>query len=337
MNWQRRFRYWIAALFSKRRLEREMAEEMREHLELRTERYIQSGMSPEEARHAAQRGFGGVDQLKERCRVQRGWMWLENLARDMRFAVRSLRRSPGFTFVAVVTLALGIGANTALFSVVKALLFDSPFRDPDRLMFVAEKVPEGDGAALSYPSLLEYKREQRAFASLAGFRLQSWNLTGGNEPERVDGLQASANLFATLGLQPMLGRAFNADEDRPGGAKVAVIGERLWRRRFGADPSVLGTSITLDGDPPTYSRPSATPRLGRTTGNGTRSTPWDVCLGMFRSTRPALCWTPLRPGWPKSIRRRMPVVRSASNRCATVRLATCGAPSGCCRRSRLWS
>jgi putative ABC transport system permease protein len=239
----------LRSVFTKPALDADFNEELAQHLEAATDDNIRAGMTPEEARRQARIALGGVDQVRELHRDARGLPWLENLGRDGRYAVRTLRRSPGFTFVAIATLALGIGANTALFSVVKALLFDSPFREPDRLLFVAEKVPEGDGAALSYPSLLEYQREPRAFASLAGFRLQSWNLTGGNEPERVDGLQASATLFATLGLQPMLGRAFNADEDRPGGAKVVVIGERLWRRRFGADPAVLGTSITLDGEP----------------------------------------------------------------------------------------
>jgi putative ABC transport system permease protein len=132
---------------------------------------------------------------------------------------------------------------------VKTLLFDSPFRDPARLVFVAERVREGDGAALSYPDLVEYQKENNAFESLAGFRLQSWNLTGTSEPERVDGLQTSANLFTTLGVQPLVGRVFSTEEDQPGGAHVVVIGEGLWRRLFGEDRGVLGRAITLDGNP----------------------------------------------------------------------------------------
>ena len=129
------------------------------------------------------------------------------------------------------------------------MLFDSPFRDPARLVFVAERVHEGDGAALSYPDLVEYQKENNAFESLAGFRLQSWNLTGTSEPERVDGLQTSANLFTTLGVQPLVGRVFSTEEDQPGGAHVVVIGEGLWRRLFGEDRGVLGRAITLDGNP----------------------------------------------------------------------------------------
>ena len=171
------------------------------------------------------------------------------LIQDLVFAGRVLRRKLGLTVVIVLTLTLGIGANTAIFSVVKTLLFDSPFRDPARLVFVAERVPEGDGAALSYPDLVEYQKENNAFESLAGFRLQSWNLTGTSEPERVDGLQTSANLFTTLGVQPLVGRVFSTEEDQPGGAHVVVIGEGLWRRLFGEDRGVLGRAITLDGNP----------------------------------------------------------------------------------------
>ena len=171
------------------------------------------------------------------------------LIQDLVFACRVLRRKLGLTVVIVLTLTLGIGANTALFSAVKALLFDSPFRDPARLVFVAERVQEGDGAALSQPDLVEYQKESGAFESLAGFRLQSWNLTGTSDPERVDGLQSSAGLFTTLGVQPLVGRVFSAEEDQPGGAHVVVIGEGLWRRLFGGDRSVLGRAITLDGSP----------------------------------------------------------------------------------------
>jgi putative ABC transport system permease protein len=168
---------------------------------------------------------------------------------DLRFSTRILIRNPSLTAVAVATLTLGIGANTALFSAVKSLLLDSPFRDPDRLVFLAERVREGDGAALSYPDLMEYQKENGVFESLAGIRQQSWNLTGASEPERVDGLQVSASLFATLGVRPLIGRVFGAEEDRPGGARVVVIGEAMWRRRFGADPGVLNGTVALDGEP----------------------------------------------------------------------------------------
>ena len=171
------------------------------------------------------------------------------LIQDLVFACRVLRRKLGLTVVIVLTLTLGIGANTAIFSAVKALLFDSPFRDPARLVFVAERVQEGDGAALSQPDLLEYQKEDSAFENLAGFRLQSWNLTGSSEPERVDGLQTSAGLLATLGVQPLVGRFFSAEEDQPGGAHVVVIGESLWRRLLGGDRGVLGRAIALDGNP----------------------------------------------------------------------------------------
>jgi putative ABC transport system permease protein len=171
------------------------------------------------------------------------------LAQDLVLACRVLRRKPSLTVVIVLTLTLGIGANTAIFSAVKGLLLDSPFREPARLVFVAERVQAGDGAALSQPDLLEYQKESRTFESLAGFRLQSWNMTGTSEPERVDGLQASAGLFTTLGVRPLVGRVFSAEEDQRGGAHVVVIGEALWRRLFGGERGVLGRAIILDGNP----------------------------------------------------------------------------------------
>ncbi len=169
--------------------------------------------------------------------------------RDLGFALRVLRRRPGFTSVITLTLTLGIGVTVLVFSLVKGLLFDSPFRDVDRLLFMAERVSGMDGGALSYPSLLEYQRDDRALEELAGFRLQSWNLTGDSAPERLDGLQASSSLFSTLGVRPILGRTFTAEEDRPGGARVVVVSEELWRRRFGADPSVLQRTLQLDDTP----------------------------------------------------------------------------------------
>lgn len=173
---------------------------------------------------------------------------MDTLLQDIRYGIRGLLRQPLFAFVTISTMALGIGANTAMFSAIKGLLFDSPFRDPERLIFVAERVADADQAALSYLDLLEYQRDNKVFSSLAGIRLETWNLTGTREPERLDGLQASASLFPTLGVQPLLGRVFGPDDDRPGGDRVVVLSEAFWRRRFGADPRILDRPIQFDGN-----------------------------------------------------------------------------------------
>jgi putative ABC transport system permease protein len=165
---------------------------------------------------------------------------------DVRFASRMLVKNPALTVAIVLILTVVIGVNTAILSVVKSLLFDSPHRNPDQLVFVAESVPEGEGAALSCPDLRDYERDQRVFSGMAGFRLQSLNLTGESEPERLDALQVEAGLFDILGVRPILGRTFTAEEDRPGGAPVVALSEGLWRRRFGASPDALKRQIRLD-------------------------------------------------------------------------------------------
>jgi putative ABC transport system permease protein len=165
---------------------------------------------------------------------------------DVKFASRMLAKNPALAIAIILILTVSVGVNTAVLSVVKSLLFDSPYRDPDELVFVAEGVPEGEGAALSYPDLRDYEKDQRVFSRLAGFRLQNLNLTGDAEPERLDALQLEAALFDVLGVRPMVGRAFAAAEDRPGGAPVCMLGEGLWRRRFGASPDALNRQIRLD-------------------------------------------------------------------------------------------
>src|SRR5436190_8334754 len=168
---------------------------------------------------------------------------------DLRYAFRQLLKNPGFTAVAVLTLALGIGANTAIFSVVNAVLLrPPPFKEPGRLVFVSEKSKDMDNMSVSYPNFLDWQRQQVAFSSLAAFRTEEWNLTGTSHPERVVGLQVSASFFPTLGVQPLRGRVFEADEDKVGGERVVVLSEGLWQRRFGADPAVLNRPISLNGE-----------------------------------------------------------------------------------------
>lgn len=168
---------------------------------------------------------------------------------DLRFAFRQLLKSPGFTVVVVLTLALGIGANTAIFSVINAVLLrPPPYEDPERLVFLSETSQSSGDLSIAYPNFLDWQSQQEGFSSLAAFREDGWNLTGSGQPERVNGLQVTANFFSTLGVPPLCGRVFTAEEDKVGGEKVAVMSEGLWRRRFGSNPAALNQPITLNGE-----------------------------------------------------------------------------------------
>src|SRR5436190_7971902 len=168
---------------------------------------------------------------------------------DLKFAIRQLFKNPGFATVAVLTLALGIGANTAIFSVINAVLLrPPPFKEPKRLAFVSEKSKDMDDMSVAYPNFIDWQHQQESFSGLAAFRTEEWNLTGTSQPERVVGLQVSAEFFAMLGVQPLRGRVFTADEDKIGGERVVLLSEGLWRRRFGADPAVLNRPVLLNGE-----------------------------------------------------------------------------------------
>ncbi|HEX8089384.1 MAG TPA: ABC transporter permease [Blastocatellia bacterium] len=177
---------------------------------------------------------------------------MDNLLQDIRFGFRMLMKKPGFTAVAVLTLALGIGANSAIFSVVNAILFRPlPFQDPDRLVMIWEKNPGlnlgVDELAVSTANFVDWKSQSQVFEQLAAFDSKSFNLTGVGEPDRVGGVRVSAAFFNLLGVKAMLGRTFLAEEDEPGKSKVVVISHGLWQRRFGSDPSIIGKTISLDG------------------------------------------------------------------------------------------
>jgi predicted permease len=244
---RRRFR----ALARKGKLDVEMDEEMRAHIEMRTQKNVETGMNPEEARFAALRQFGWTESIKETCREQRGIGWLENLGQDLRFGARQLRKNPGFTAVAVLTLALGIGANTAMFSLVNGVLLKPlPYRDSDRLVSLSENQREQgqDYVNLTAPGFTDWRRQSTVFEDLAAYQPGGFDLTGTGDPARLSGIRASASLFPLLRVQPELGRGFTQAEDTFEGDRVAVIAHRLWRERFGSATNVLGKKITLDGN-----------------------------------------------------------------------------------------
>jgi len=245
----------LRGLFGDRRADREIDDEIETHLRLLTERYVRQGMTEDEAARAARRQFGNITLLKEVNREMRGIKFIETVIQDLRYGLWMLRRNPGFTFVAVLTLSLGIGANTAIFSVVNAMLLRSlPYYDPQRLVHVTGwVVDEGDGKGRSgYENSLaadyiHWREQSQTFDHLVAYTTRQTYLTGRGEPEQVDAVRVTANLFPALGVTPQLGRAFTPDEDRPGGALVAILSYAYWRRRFGGDPAIIGQSLTLDG------------------------------------------------------------------------------------------
>jgi putative ABC transport system permease protein len=201
-------------------------------------------VSEAEAARAARRQFGNITLLKEVHHDMRGIRFIESLVQDLRYGLWMLRRSPGFTFVAVLTLALGIGANTAIFSVVNALVFNPlPYPDPQRLVWVTN-IFRGD-ELIGSNMYFTYQTQSKTFDHLAVFDVGTLDLTGRDEPERVNSVWATASLFPTLGVAPRLGRAFTPEEDRPGAAPVVILSHNFWQRRFGGDPSVIGQSLWL--------------------------------------------------------------------------------------------
>jgi predicted permease len=209
---------------------------------------LRAGMSPEEARRDALIRLGGVEQTKESYRDRRGLPWLESLLQDLRFGLRMLRKNPGFTAVAVLTLALGIGANTAVYSVIDGVLLNPlPFPETNRLVAVHSKLPRYPHLGVSYPNFLDWQRESRSFEELAAWRGDEFTLSGSGGSELISGEMVSSNFFASLRVKPVLGGYFGPEEDRLGAAPVAVISEGLWKRHFGSDPDICGKTMTLNG------------------------------------------------------------------------------------------
>ncbi|HEY6659826.1 MAG TPA: ABC transporter permease, partial [Pyrinomonadaceae bacterium] len=233
------------------RFDRELEEEISFHLEMKTEEYRACGMEPEEAQRAARRQFGNETRLREISREMWGFVFMETLFQDLRYGARVLAKHKGFTVVAVLTLALGIGANTAIFSVVNAVLLRPlPFPNADRLVTI-KRVDQRGGNVLgfnSYPNFTDYRDRARSLEHIVAYSdAYAW-LGAGDEPERIEEVYATADLFDALGVRAALGRVFTAEEDKPGAPIVAVISDGLWRRRFGSDPGVVGRKIVLDGD-----------------------------------------------------------------------------------------
>jgi putative ABC transport system permease protein len=244
-----RLRAWVCrllGLFRKTSREAEMAEEFRQHLDALIVRNIAAGMSREEARNAALRQFGGVEQIKEAAREQRVWMWADQLWQDVAFTFRLLRKSPGFTLAAILTLGAGIGINIAIYSIIHAvLLSELPYPEPDRLVAISE-IWGGNVSPTSYPDYLDWKAAQRSYDDIAVSRRDDFNLTGDGEPERFSGLFVTASYFRVVKVPPKVGRTFFDQEDSEPGINPIILSEHLWRSRFAADPAIVGRKLSLN-------------------------------------------------------------------------------------------
>jgi putative ABC transport system permease protein len=236
----------LGVLFRRRKPVDDLAEEIRLHLEMEEQENVDSGMPPEEAHYAALRRFGNVVLAQERSREMWGWDSVETLWQDLRYGLRMLRKNPGFTAVAALTLALGIGGTIVVFSLLDAVLLRPlPYTQPDRLfrVFPLQGKRKSAMEAASYPDFRDWQRQSRTFGSMAAYKEQSFNLTGTAEPERLDGSAITPGFFATLGIRPVLGREFTGDDDE----HVAMLSYPLWQRRFGSDGGIIGKSIHLEG------------------------------------------------------------------------------------------
>jgi predicted permease len=234
-------------------MEDDLQNEVRFHLEREIDENIKRGMTPEEARFAALRNFGGVQRVKDESRDERGVRYAEELWQDLRYGLRTILKTPGFTTIAVLTLALGIGANTAIFSVVNALLLRPlPYPEAERLAVIATTMRREriEVRSTSYPDFVSWRDQNTVFEQVAARTSNSFSLLSGNEPERINGELVSANYFSLLGVQAVNGRTFLAEEDRtPDTRRVALIGYGLWQRRFGGSLNLVGQMIQLsDGN-----------------------------------------------------------------------------------------
>jgi predicted permease len=287
MSWRTKFR----TLFRKDQLDAEMAEEMRTHLELQAAANERRGMASDEAHHAAHRAFGGVEQIKERSREQRGWTWLESLLGDVRFAARMLRKNPGFTAAVVLTLALGVGVNTGLFTLFDVfVLRPLPLHEAERLVNIAASHPRnGSGpSSFSYPDYLDYRARNHAFSDLIATRYEGQNLlqsdrsaaSAADDTVSVNFVPAwfvSGNYFSALRPQMILGQPFVARAGvDPAADAVIVLSHRCWQRQFNSDPAVVGKTLRLNGQTLTI--------IGVTAADFT---------GLGLPPRPTIGWIPL--------------------------------------------
>lgn len=238
----------LLALVRRRRLDDELESEILAHLEMAELDAAHAGLSRAEARREARQRFGGIEQMKEDHRDQRSVQWVENLARDARYGLAALARDPGFAAITIGLIALGIGANTAMFSIVDAVLLRPlPFAEPDRMVRVWETPPEGHNPTTTF-TFLDWKKQDGIFAALSVEQPLRAALTAGGDPVRLAGARVSTDYFDVFGVKARLGRLFAPGEDQPGATPVVVLSYATWQTQFAGDPNVLNRELTLDGE-----------------------------------------------------------------------------------------
>jgi len=247
-----RVRSWVRATLGRSRMESEMDAELRFHIEAFAEDLVRNGVPRQEAMRRARIEFGGIERAKEECRHARGTNFVESLIQDLRYGLRMLRRFPGFTLVAAFSVALGIGANTAVFSVVSTVLLSPlPYADADRLVLVKYRTiqPRSGPFELTPASYLELRRANKSFEGIADFTASDFNSSGGvDQPERLSGQMVSPSFFSVLKVSPLIGRGFTDDDEKDGAPRVAILSYGLWQRHYGGQANVIGETLTLDDE-----------------------------------------------------------------------------------------
>jgi putative ABC transport system permease protein len=249
-----RLRHQLRALRNGDAMDRELEAEVRFHIEMETEKYIRQGMPPDEARLHALRNFGPMEKHKEEARDARGVSWFEQLVQDVRYGVRTLIKNPGFALLAVLTLGLGIGANTAIFSVINGVLLKPlPYANGDRLVLIDQQTPlaRQQNFPVSITELYDYRKQLASFEGIVEFHQMNFDLLRRGEPDRVATGVVSPNFFDALGIKPILGRGFVETDDDEGADAVLILGHAYWRSKFGGDPGIIGQVFEMNDRPHT--------------------------------------------------------------------------------------
>src|SRR6266567_6318012 len=276
---------WVTRLLGKRDREKELEAELRSHLAMAEREHLERGADGVEATRAARREFGNMELVKETTRDAWGWGFFDRLMQDLQFGVRMITKSPGFAVAAILTLALGIGANTALFSVVNGVLLNPlPYPEPEQLVTLHESKPNFEAGSISFLNFRDWRKENTTFSMMGISRGYSFSLTGAGEPEQVPAQLVSTDFLPMLGVKPVIGRLFEEGEDEFGASPIVIIRAGFWNRKFGSARDVLGKGLTLDGR--SYSIVGVVPANFNLQVGGFRASELYVPIGQW--TNPAL-------------------------------------------------